>query len=50
MAQPIGGSGKRKRCSTAWVIRDKTKSADLATLQAYRTVAHDLFEGPATAG
>jgi hypothetical protein len=44
MAQPIGGSGNGMLLYGV-VIRDKTKSADLATLQAYRTVAHDLLKG-----
>jgi hypothetical protein len=27
------------------IIRERAKSADLHTLQAYRTVAHDLLQG-----
>jgi hypothetical protein len=32
------------------VIRDKCKTADLSTLQAYRTVVNDLLQGASGAG
>jgi len=32
------------------VIRDKCKTADLPTLQAYRTVANDLLKGASGSG
>jgi hypothetical protein len=38
-----GGTGNRQLYGV--VIRDRIKSADLATLQAYKTVAHDLLKG-----
>lgn len=39
-----GGSGDN-RLLYGVIIRDKIKSANLSTLLAYRTVAHDLLKG-----
>jgi hypothetical protein len=39
------GGGTANRQLYGVVIRDRIKSADLATLQAYRTVTHDLLKG-----
>jgi hypothetical protein len=43
MAQYGGGGVSRQLYGV--IIRDKIKTADLATLQAYRTVGRDLAKG-----
>jgi hypothetical protein len=43
MAEYEGGGNGKNRLLYGVIIRDKIKTADKATLQAYRTVGHDLL-------